>query len=438
MVISEVNECNSFFFVGIGGVSMSALAKILLNIGKRVSGYDRVCGQSVQALKALGVEVSNNLNVDISGFDCVVYTDAIAGNNAILLNARRMNKLILSRGKLLAELCNGFSCVIAVAGCHGKTTCTAMLAHVFKEADLSFSAHIGGEDLSFNNAYIGGNDYFVTEACEFKRNFLELKPDIGIVLNSDADHLDCYGTAENVKNSYGQFANQSKSAIRLYGESREGGITFGLDDRATYYAKKIKNENGKFNFIAYENGKELGKIYLNVPGKHNVLNALAALAAARSVGIEFEVISKGIYNFKGVSRRFECIGQINNADCIADYAHHPNEIKAALKTVRLVNRGDLYVIFQPHTYSRTKMLFKEFVGVLSSVKRLMVYKTYAAREYYDDAGSALTLSKALKRSRYGDSPEDIISFTSRCKAGDAVLILGAGDIYDIARRIVKN
>ncbi|MGN0812837.1 MAG: UDP-N-acetylmuramate--L-alanine ligase [Candidatus Coproplasma sp.] len=437
MVKSEEMGYNSYFFVGIGGVSMSALAKILLKSGKTVAGYDRVYGQNVECLKESCIEITNDLNVDISCYDCIIYTDAIASNNKILLNAMRLGKPVISRGRLLAEVCKQFSSVTAVSGCHGKTTCSAMIAHIFMASSLNFTAHIGGDDLMFSNAYTGGSGYFVTEACEFKRNFLLLNPDVGIILNSDADHLDCYGTVEGLKSSYEQFAKQSKIAIRLYGDG-ECDVTFGLDDRATYYAKKLKSENGKYSFIAYEKGRELGKISLSVAGKHNVLNALAAIAATRVLGLSYEDIAKGLYEFKGVSRRFEMIGEINGASCIADYAHHPNEIKAVLKTARLICRGDLYVVFQPHTYSRTKTLFKQFVGVLSSVKKLLIYKTYAAREYYDDAGSALTLSNAVKRSKYGDCPADILSFTANCKSCDLILILGAGDIYDIAKELITG
>lgn len=417
---------------------MSALAKILVRNGKTVVGYDRVCGQNLEQLKESGIEITNDLSVDISGFDCIVYTDAIATNNKILLNAMRLNKPVISRGSMLAQLCEQFPTSIAVSGCHGKTTCTAMIAHILKACMLNFTAHIGGDDLQFGNAYVTGNDYFVAEACEFKRNFLLLTPNIGIILNSDADHLDCYGTAENVKTAYDQFARQSKTAIRLYGDGNYAGVTFGFDDRATYYAKKLKNDYGKFSFIAFERGRELGRVSLNVVGKHNVLNALAAVAAAREMGLKFEDISNGLSDFKGVSRRFELIGVVNGANCIADYAHHPNEIKAVLKTARQLCYGDLYVVFQPHTYSRTKMLFKQFVGVLSSVKKLLIYKTYAAREYYDDAGSALTLSNSVKRSKYADCPQDILHFTENSKSGDIVLILGAGDIYDIAKQVLSG
>lgn len=434
MLKSIITEFDSFYFVGIGGVSMSALAKILSESGKTVAGYDRSDGEYVHALKSDGIEVSFDTHSDISLYDCVVYTDAVAGNNPIILSAKRLNKPVISRGELLAEMCKSFNFVTAVAGCHGKTTCTAMLAHIYDAAGLGFSAHIGGTDLKFTNGYLKGYDYFVTEACEYKKNFLALTPDLGVILNSDADHLDCYGTAENLKRAYDGFAANSKTAIRLYGDGKAD-ITFGLDDRADYFAKKVRGSRGNYSFIAYENGKELGKVTLGAAGKHNVLNALAAIAAARSVKLNFEYIAEGLNSFSGVKRRFENIGTIRGVQCIADYAHHPNEIRAALKTARQVTEGELFVIFQPHTYSRTKNLFKDFVSVLSTVKKVLIYKTYAAREYYDDAGSALTLSSAVKRSRYADCPQDILDFTRHATAGDLILFLGAGDIYDIANSL---
>ncbi len=436
MVKSMISEFDSFFFVGIGGVSMSALAKILSESGKTVAGYDRSDGEYVRALRFAGTEVYFDAHTDISAYDCVVYTDAVAGNNPILLSARRLNKPIISRGELLAEVCKQFNYVTAVAGCHGKTTCTSMIAHVYDAAGIGFSAHIGGTDLKFTNGYLSGFDYFVTEACEYKKNFLALTPDLSVILNSDADHLDCYGSAENLKRAYDSFAQKAKTAIRLYGDG-DADITFGLDDRADYFAKKVRGYRGNYSFIAYEEGKELGKVALSSAGKHNVLNALAAIAAARTIKLDFARIAEGLNNFTGVKRRFESIGTIRGVQCIADYAHHPNEIKAALKTARQVTEGEVFVIFQPHTYSRTKNLFKDFVSVLSTVKKLLIYKTYAAREYYDDAGSALTLSTAVKHSRYADCPQDILDFTRPCGENDLILFLGAGDIYDIANSLTE-
>lgn len=416
---------------------MSALAKLLLQNGKKVAGYDRSGGEFVDELAGLGVQITVGGICGIEDYQVVVYTDAIPESNPIIIQARRLNKVIITRGKLLFEVSNMFRHTVAVAGCHGKTTCSAMLAHVFSAAGAQFSAHIGGNDIMFSNAFCGGYDYFVTEACEYKKNFLYLKPETAVILNSDADHLDCYGSAENLKKAYLQFADVSGETVKLFGDLEEcGGITFGYDDRADYYAKRIINTNGKFSFTAYENSNALGRVHLSVYGKHNVLNALAAIAAARRYGIDFELISRGLSDFTGVKRRFERIGDRNGAVCIADYAHHPNEIKVALKTARLVTRGELYVVFQPHTYSRTKTLFKQFVTTLSAVKRLLIYKTYAAREYYDDAGSALTLATAVKRSAYGDCETDIETFLKDAAYGDTVLFLGAGDIYDIAKTVV--
>lgn len=433
-----MRECKSFFLVGIGGVSMSALATILLKSGKIVAGYDKVYGDAVAYLQQLGVSVIFDLDVDISGYDCVVITDAISPTNRILKSARKLNKLVLTRGQLLAEISSEFSKVIAVGGCHGKTTSTAMLAHIFNEANKGFCVHVGGFDYDFNNAFKNGNEYFITEACEYKRNFLSFKPTVALILSTDADHLDCYGSIENLHDAYQEFANNAYISVGLYGDGVNCAITFGLDDRADYYAKKVKHQGGAFSFIVYERGKELGVVKLGVVGKHNVLNALGVIAAARACGIAFSDIAKGLCAFKGVKRRFEALGKLGNATCIADYAHHPNEIKAVLKTARLVTQGNLYVIFQPHTYSRTKTFFKEFVNVLSGVKRLTIYKTYAAREYYDDAGSALTLSRAIKRSKYADCPDDIIEVAKGCKEGDTLLILGAGDLYDIAKSLISS
>lgn len=438
MAENVLTEFDSFFFLGIGGVSMSALAKILFGYGKIVAGCDRSESEYTDELINLGIKVEIANTSDIKNFDAVVYTDALPENNPAIIQARRLNKMLISRGRLLSEASKLFNKTVAVAGCHGKTTCTSMIAHIFESAGLKFSSHIGGDDLTFTNGYLGGYDYFITEACEYRKNFLYLKPDISVILNSDADHLDCYGTAKNLKDAYVKFANESKEVVKLYADLNDcGGMTFGFDDRADYFVKRIRNVNGKFSFAVYERGTELGRVNLSVYGKHNVLNALAAIAVARRLDITFDNIEKGLENFKGVKRRFEKIGEWGGAVCIADYAHHPNEIKAVLKTAKLITRGNLYVVFQPHTYSRTKNFFKQFVLVLSQEKQLMIYKTFAAREYYDDAGSALTLSKGIKRSVYGDCETDIERFISGASEGDTVLFLGAGDIYDIAKSIIN-
>ena len=419
---------------------MSALAMLLRSMGKVVGGCDRSENNFTRRLSKLGVPITTgDAGEEISEYDVVVYTDAVGENDRSLISARKSKIPIVSRGQFLSMLSLCFNSVIAVAGSHGKSTCTAMLAHIFKVAGLSFACHIGAEDREFSNAYLGGKSYFITEACEYKRNLLWLRPKIGVVLNCDADHLDCYGTAENVKSAYEQFASQSICAVKLYGEMQKTqGVTFGFDNRADYYAKNLVGNDGKFSFDLCEGKSCLGQIALNVYGKHNVLNALAAASAARLCGISFEDIRDGLESFTGIARRFEYIGKLNGVTCIADYAHHPNEIKAVLKTVKQVRKGKVFVIFQPHTYSRTKLLFRQFVNVLSNADNLLIYRTYAAREYYDDAGSALTLSRAIKRSKYADGIEGICSFASAAGADDTVLVLGAGDIYDIVVALVDH
>ncbi len=440
MRINIEDKYDSFYFIGIGGVSMSGLAKYFLSEGKRVGGCDITANEYTNELTEKGAEISIGCRQDsVKEYDLVVYTDAIRENDYRLCEAKELGKNIISRGQLLYEVSRSFKKVIAVSGCHGKTTCCAMLAHIFASAGKKFAAHIGGSDSEFDNFYSGGKDFFVTEACEYKKNFLLLKPDIAVILNSGADHLECYGSEEALKEAYLQFADSADVVVSLYRDlPLSYGLTFGYDKSADYYAKNIKSTGGAYSFTACEGGVELGTVSLNVYGKHNVLNAVAATAAARSAGIPFEFIKDGLLSFTGVERRFENIGNVSGAVCIADYAHHPDEIRAVIRTAKKMCSGKLYVVFQPHTYSRTKNLFKQFIKVLAPLNNLLIFKTFAAREYYDDAGSALTLSQSVKKSSYGDDVADIADFISRAREGDMVLFLGAGDIYFIAKNLVKN
>lgn len=418
---------------------MSGLAKYLLSLGKKVAGSDIVESIYTRELREEGVEICiGSPKASVEDFETVVYTDAVRDDDIQICEARKLNKEIISRGQLLYEISRSFQTVIAVSGCHGKTTCTAMLAHIFAAAGVGFCAHIGGRDLTFANTYFCGKDYFICEACEYKKNFLLLRPDIAVILNSNVDHLECYGTPENLRAAYVQFAAGADIAVTKSGDLGVGGISFGTDKKADYRAVNVADTGGTYAFTVYEGDGELGRIHLNVFGKHNVFNALAATAAARSAGIAFRYIRRGLQDFSGVERRFERIGLYRGAECIADYAHHPDEIRATCRTAKKLAKGKLYVIFQPHTYSRTKNLFQEFTAVLSAIPNLLIYRTFAAREYFDDAGSALRLAQAVKKSRYGDDLRDILDFLSGVRKGDTVLFLGAGDIYDIAKFVVKN
>lgn len=430
---------DSFYFIGIGGVSMSGLAKYIHSLGKRVAGSDIAVGGYTLELQDMGIAVNiGNQRESISGYDVIVYTDAVRDDDAQLCEARKLNKEIISRGQLLYEVSRSFRKVIAVSGCHGKTTCTAMLAHVFGCAGAGFSAQVGGRDRVYSNFYCCGNDFFICEACEYKKNFLLLRPDVAVILNCAPDHMECYGSLENLRAAYVRFASRAETSVTYSGEFDFGGITFGTDKNSYYRAKNITDNGGLYSFAVSEGGKLMGEVRLNVYGRHNILNALAATAAARCAGIPFRYIKLGLESFAGVERRFERIGKINGAECIADYAHHPDEIRATVRTARKIARGKTYVVFQPHTYSRTKNLFGEFVSVLSAIPNLLIYRTFAAREYFDAEGSALKLAQGVKRSRYGEDVRDIFDFISAAGEGDLVLFLGAGDIYDVAKDLIKN
>ena len=419
---------------------MSGLAKYLTGLGKKVGGSDIAQNEFTDELARSGVKIDfGNSPDDIESYDVVIYTDAINDENARLKKAVSLSKPTITRGRFLYEVSRNFKTVIAISGCHGKTTCSAMLTHIFAATDKKFTSHIGGKDLTFSNFYCCGYDFFITEACEYKKNFLHLKPDIAVILNSDADHIECYGSKEALRAAYLSFAGSATQTVSLYGDLPEvGGISFGFDKSADYFATNIKINDGICTFTIHERAEKLGNVTLNIFGKHNVLNALAATAVARYLGIPFEKIQADLNSFIGVERRFEKLTKSGGVTYYADYAHHPNELRASLKTVRKISKGKLFVVFQPHTYSRTKLLFDGFLKVLSPLNDLLIYKTYAAREYYDDAGSALTLSQHIKKSSYGDCPDDIVDFVSKAKEGDTVLFLGAGDIYYIAKQVCEG
>ena len=419
---------------------MSGLAKYLHDLGKNMGGSDVFANEYTDDLVKCGIKIDFGNEADrIEDYDVVVYTDAIKDEDFRLRKARSLSKPVISRGRFLYEVSRNFKKVIAVSGCHGKTTCCAMLTHIFAATEKKFASHIGGKDAVFSNFYCCGHDFFITEACEYKKNFLHLKPDVAVILNSEADHIECYGSEEALKSAYRYFAESTYQTILLYKDLPGiSGLSFGFDKSADYFATKIKIDNEMCTFTVHERGAELGEITLNVYGKHNILNALAATAVARYFDIPFGQIRDGLNGFMGVERRFENLAVINGVLYFADYAHHPNELRASLKTARKLTKGKLFLVFQPHTYSRTKLLFDEFVKVLSPLNDLLIYKTFAAREYFDDAGSALTLSQNVKRARYGDCPDDIRDFISKAGKGDTVLFLGAGDIYFIAKQICSE
>lgn len=428
-------------FIGVGGVSMSWLAEYFKELGFIVSGSDRVKSKNLEKLRKKGIRVfegHDKRNVDDA--HVVVFSDAISEDNVELKTARQRGLYILSRGEALSSVAENFGDTVGVAGCHGKTTTTCMIAHIFKCASLKFTAHVGGEDVSLGNFVMQGSDVFLSEVCEFKKNINKFNADYAVCLNTDKDHLDCYDDESELKNAYVSFAKRAyKSIINknddvLSKVDLDNSVGFSIDGKQGYTAQNVFNKHGRYAFDLYKDNKNLGRIELSVYGAHNVENALAAATCAIQMGIDFRYVKRGIKEFKGVVRRFEKIGKINGAEIIADYAHHPTEILACLKTAEQMTEGNLYVVFQPHTYSRTVYLKAEFIKVLSKIKNLCLFKTFPARENYKKGGSAYDLHLLIENSEYFDDVDAMLkAYRDRLKRKDVLLILGAGDLYDLIK-----
>lgn len=447
MRLKGLKEVKKVYFIGIGGISMSALAKFLSVCGYEVSGSDSVRGEETEALAFYGVRVyigADGERKEIKNADAVIYTDAIPAEHEELLNARALCKKLLSRAELLALICEEFPNVIAVAGSHGKTTCTSMCAHILRQTGVPFTAHIGGEDSAFGNFFWTGAEYFVTEACEYKKNLLKLKPSVGILLNIDQDHMECYDGFSDLQDTFRRYCQSSQTAFVCADDENCQGIgefpSFGIQNAfADYRAVDLRASGEKYAFTVEEYGKALTRVRLNAIGRCNIYNALAAFAAMRSLGFDEKEITRGLESFTAVKRRFEKLGSYRGASFISDYAHHPREIVSTIATAEGVCRGKLYVVFQPHTYSRTKLLMGEFVKALRPIKNLMIYKTYPAREKYDREGSAEALSEAVGSCLYSENVYVLKTWLKKTvKEGDVVLFLGAGDIYYVAQYLLKE
>ncbi len=426
---------------------MSALARYLLLRGNFVAGSDLVCGEQVCFLREMGVKIIVGEDVvgdQLMTADVVVYTDAVSKRNRELLAAKEMGKTVYSRAELLREICGGFSHVLSVAGSHGKTTCTAMCAHVFSAAGLAFCAHIGGEDLRFQNFHYTGNDYFITEACEYKKNLLKIPAETAILLNVDKDHLECYNGIEELKETFLQYCHGAKTSVVCLDDEAasevQNAVSFSIYEKgANYRAVNLRREKERYSFTVREYGVDVCKIRLRVAGRHNVYNALAAFAAARCYGFSVEEIKRGLESFSGVKRRFERMGNYKGAEVVCDYAHHPKEIVSAVQTALRMKKGKLYVVFQPHTYSRTKSLLDEFVEVLRGLDDLLIYKTFPAREEYDEEGDGRTLAERVGTCLYADNLSALRTWLNRTAVeGDIILFLGAGDIYYLAKYLISQ
>lgn len=427
-------RCESYYLIGIGGVSMSALAMLLHEEGFRVRGSDRAEGRFTQLLRERGIPVSIGEHESISE-KTVVYSAAIDGMHPQLLAAKRAGKRLMSRAQLLGAVAEEYPHALSVAGCHGKTSAVAMLAHVFYRAGRQFTCHIGGEDRLLTNYFSTGKEYFLTEACEYRRSFLQLRSEVAVILNIDRDHTDCYADREDLFEAYCSFAARSRRVIVNGDDALARKIphacSFGMYE-GDIRAEKLVSEGECYSFTITELSVPVLRVHLSCIGKVHVRHALAAYAACRMYRFTPSEIAKGLESFSGVRRRFEKVGRLCGASVICDYAHHPREIEASLKTAQRICRGSVHLVFQPHTYSRTRDMMDDFVSVLRMAEDPVIYQTYAAREPFDAAGSAYTLVSRLPEAVYVQSPEQLLSrLAGRVAREDIILVLGAGDIYDI-------
>ena len=427
------------YFIGIGGISMSSLAVFLAIKGNKISGSDLVLSENLKLLDNFGItyNIGHNLqNIKNFNPNIVVTNYAISQDNEELIWAKRNKKKIFSRSEILGKLSKDFKNVIAISGTHGKTTTTALISEILIEAKQKPTVHIGGIlKRTQSNFLIGNKKFFITEACEYKNSFLSLFPTVGVVLNTEADHLDFFKDFSDIKNSFNIFLQQSK--IQIFPKDEFSFILRQNGIETKYSAENIrKNEKG-FVFSFMENNNLIASIQTNFIGKHNVSNTLVACIIAKLYKIKPSVYKKAIRNYTGVKRRFEIITKINSATIIHDYAHHPTEIKKTIEEAKAF--GKILTVFQPHTFSRTKTLFAEFEKCFDSSDGLFLVKTYPAREKEIESASAKALFEKISTQNkfdllkyfdnFEDTKKEILTISD---SYDCILVLGAGDISDLA------
>ncbi len=427
-------------FIGVGGAGMSVLCKYLLCKNFSVSGSDKIESQTVRDLISLGLKFYQGHNHNaVDCADVVIYTSAISEENPELVRARYLKKSILKRSELLSLILKIHAISIGISGSHGKTTASFMLSEILQTAGVLNNSFIGGEYKvnDYNDSKIA-----LAEVCEFDRNIDLLSVDYPICLNIDCDHLDTYGNLDNLEKAFNSFLNKGKIPFINADDNRlsllklKNAVTFSINDESDYKAVEIIEEKGYYSFKVIEKGGTSNRIYLGVLGYHNIYNALSAISVARKIfNIDYGCIINALCSFTGAKRRFELVGSYNGKTITCDYAHHPTEITATLRTAKSVFNSDYFVIFQPHTYSRTKNLFEEFKLALKGEK-VVIYKEYPSREEYDYLGSAERLADGVS-GLYIDNFDNLLKFIDNSKEKN-LLVLGAGDIYHLISNAIKN
>lgn len=456
--IEELKQYKHIHMIGIGGVSMSGIAEILKNWGFIVTGSDAHSSENTEKLiqNHIPVVIGHDLE-NLEKSDLVVYTAAINKEDIELKRAKELNIPVIERGTFLGKLTKAFRNTICISGTHGKTTTTSMISMCFLEACKDPSIQVGAYLNAIDGNYrVGNSEYFIIEACEYVESYLKLFPKTEVILNIDNDHLDYFGTFENIVKSFGNYVkllpkdgllvvNWDDENCRAITKNTEAkAVTYAIESQnANFVARNIVfNDNGFPTFDVYYNNNFFKTISLSVPGRHNVLNALACIAVCNEYGLDREDIKNALHKYTGAHRRFEFKGSFDGVNVFDDYGHHPTEILATANALKQKKYNESWVIFQPHTYSRTKNLLDSFATALLNFDHVIVTDIYAARETntYNISSKDLVdkINMLGKHAIYISDFSDIVTFVKEnANTGDIVLTLGAGTITEIGPMLVK-
>lgn len=440
----------SVHFVGIGGSGMSPLAEILHSLGYAITGSDVNESDNLARMRRLGIPVFLPQRAENVGeSDLVVYTAAVSADNPELTAATERGIPLMERAKLLGTLSRCFPRTVAVAGTHGKTTTSSMVSQILLQAERDPSVFIGGRlPLIDANGHAGSSDVFVCEACEFKDHYLEMNPAVSVILNVDADHLDYFGSLDNVIASFRQFSTQTTGTLIVNAEDANTlkaveGLThadvvrYGYSPDCEWYAQNVSVHDGAYGcYDLYHNGEKLAAVTLGVPGEHNVLNSVAAAAAAHLCGATADEIAAGLAAFHGAGRRFEFLGTVGDITVADDYAHHPTEIVATLSAAKAMPYARVWAIFQPFTFSRTARHLDEFAEALAIADEVVVSDIMGSREQNEWNVSSTQITDQIDGAHYLATFDEISRFVAEnAKPNDLILTMGGGDVYKCARMI---
>jgi UDP-N-acetylmuramate--alanine ligase len=445
-------------FTGIGGIGMSGIAEVLLNLGYTISGSDLRLSPTTEKLSRLGARIYEGHNAkNLSGARALVVSSAVSESNPEVQEARRLGIPVIPRGELLAELMR-LKYGIAIAGSHGKTTTTSMVAAILSHAGMDPTVVVGGKAAAMggSNARVGQSDFLVVESDESDGSFLKLSPILAVVTNIDREHLDHYADIQTIRAAFTEFVNKvpfygaaivcldDENVQAILPEIRRRRITYGRSSQADYQPGDTNCEGMHSDFQLRTRTADLGVFRVNSPGAHNVLNATAAIAVALEMGVQLEVAREGIAKFTGVGRRFEIKGEWNGVRVVDDYGHHPTEILATLAAARAcANAGRVRVLFQPHRYTRTMHLMDEFARAFHSADRVVLLDIYAASEQPIEGVTAQALAARMREFGHRDveyaasNEEGVAAVAAGAQPGDLIITLGAGSVSSLGEKILE-